>query len=647
MLATIANWLKKNDGKLIFYGLSLSLTASFFALLFWPINLADALYYSMRMGFQKFDKPASEPAWAGCKTVLSITRLTITFFTSWAVIKGYMHVIGHNLDRISVRLFFSDYVVVLGGGKMAAAIATAHVKNRSEPTKKRKLLILAPALYSKEVEELKSKGVTVITVDLTDEKELRKLMRKASLVYIAADEDARNTQILETVRCARKLDAADQPIGGISPARARITTCIVHVTSDFIAQRLTGHSRRYLAEAGLDVRLFNCWKNGARRLMVEEGPDKYSPVQDPDARAPHVLLLGYSHVGQQVVEQLARLGHFAYGRKVRCTLVSPAQTQAASRLFGKYPALTPPQDGQSWSKAASLVPVIDIDVIEAPIDGAIMSHPLVLDGPPVSVAYICPETAEEGFAALHSMMLQSPLATFPLILVSEVELEGLGHLIGSSDSSNAVQRRLKVFNALQEGVHMEAGEAFINQFAERESALVHLHFLQKLHASHLAQELACCDLALMAKSLRLPSTDPVISEMWEKIEKQWIEMPDEWERESSRDVIRHLAIKQRYAGGDLSAAVAPERCTELAKMEHARWAAERLLRGWRFGEERDDARLLRPDLVPFEGLSLSSQAKDALIIEVSELINQSRRVSAAPAGEPPVVAGQPEQMQTA
>jgi hypothetical protein len=48
----------------------------------------------------------------------------------------------------------------------------------------------------------------------------------------------------------------------------------------------------------------------------------------------------------------------------------------------------------------------------------------------------------------------------------------------------------------------------------------------------------------------------------------------------------------------------------LARIEHRRWCAERLLSGWRKGDERDNDRRLHPDLVPFEDLSENGRDKD-------------------------------------
>ncbi|MBE0640224.1 MAG: hypothetical protein IH598_17050 [Bacteroidales bacterium] len=48
----------------------------------------------------------------------------------------------------------------------------------------------------------------------------------------------------------------------------------------------------------------------------------------------------------------------------------------------------------------------------------------------------------------------------------------------------------------------------------------------------------------------------------------------------------------------------------LAKLEHARWNAERLLDGWRFGKEKDLARKLNPCIVPWEELDDETRPYD-------------------------------------
>lgn len=90
-------------------------------------------------------------------------------------------------------------------------------------------------------------------------------------------------------------------------------------------------------------------------------------------------------------------------------------------------------------------------------------------------------------------------------------------------------------------------------------------------------------------------------------------------QESNRDQVRDIPSKVRALGyrivpaaqapaGRAISAFRPEEIEELARMEHERWAAERLRAGWVAGPERDDARRVHPDLVPYD--ELSEQVRD-------------------------------------
>lgn len=48
----------------------------------------------------------------------------------------------------------------------------------------------------------------------------------------------------------------------------------------------------------------------------------------------------------------------------------------------------------------------------------------------------------------------------------------------------------------------------------------------------------------------------------------------------------------------------------LARIEHRRWMADRIDRGWTSGAARDNARLIHPSIRPFDELSAEEQEKD-------------------------------------
>jgi len=48
----------------------------------------------------------------------------------------------------------------------------------------------------------------------------------------------------------------------------------------------------------------------------------------------------------------------------------------------------------------------------------------------------------------------------------------------------------------------------------------------------------------------------------------------------------------------------------LAQLEHRRWMADKYLAGYSYGEQRDEERMLHPDLVPWENLVEADREKD-------------------------------------
>jgi len=55
----------------------------------------------------------------------------------------------------------------------------------------------------------------------------------------------------------------------------------------------------------------------------------------------------------------------------------------------------------------------------------------------------------------------------------------------------------------------------------------------------------------------------------------------------------------------------------LSENVHEVWVQTRLSQGWRYGEHRDDARKLHPDLVPYAALPEEEKAHDRNSVEMT------------------------------
>ena len=61
---------------------------------------------------------------------------------------------------------------------------------------------------------------------------------------------------------------------------------------------------------------------------------------------------------------------------------------------------------------------------------------------------------------------------------------------------------------------------------------------------------------------------------------------------------------------DRAAAIIGDAVDVIARVNHDKWAAERICQGWRYGVQRDDSRKLHPGLVPYEHLTEAEKRFD-------------------------------------
>lgn len=87
-------------------------------------------------------------------------------------------------------------------------------------------------------------------------------------------------------------------------------------------------------------------------------------------------------------------------------------------------------------------------------------------------------------------------------------------------------------------------------------------------------------------------------------------------RDANRVAANHMPILLAYLGLKISNSrgehlVLSDRDLEfLARIEHKRWIADRLDRGYRYNKDRDDARRYRPNIIPYDELPEEEKQKD-------------------------------------
>lgn len=523
-------------------------------------------------------------------------RILIPVLASLGLILAYFRLLGSNGNWLLARLWPAD-VVVLGDGAVARQLVLSHA-GRHE-----RLAWLSAAL-AQLPHRHELAGCRLFGGDPACPDNLRWLaIWRARAIYVVGRDD---DQALAT------LAAVNAVLNGISASRRRSAqVCLVHLESALLGAQLT--QRRYPGIAQL--RVFNVWKNAARRLITQHGPHLHAP---PDGQ-PHALVLGSHRLSEALIEQFARLGHYPDEQNVRVSLVAPDATRFQAGLYSRFPALDPQASRGMLGGENESLPLIDTNFIDAPVDGLSLAQ--LAGMPPVSVAYVCCAAQDEAVRALENLLLVQPAARFPIVCcLLEDASEGLAELLAGPRSS--------AFPVLRQALALGPDEPRLDEFDEREAALVNLMFRQAF-VPRGGEVAPARDLLALAANLRQPEAGEAPADgPWAELFREWLAI-EEWERESSRDAVRHLETKWHYFR-DLDGRLDATALDRLGRLEHRRWCAERLLSGWRLQAQTDKALRRHACLLPYDKLPLSERCKDRLIVQVSELIFTARRSALKP-----------------
>lgn len=517
-------------------------------------------------------------------------RIAVPIVASWFLVKSYLNLIGSNGSWLSAFLRPGD-VLIIGGGLPARQLALEHARRGQRVA----LLTLEPE--SPTHADLASHGIKVFGGNGLITRNLAWLRaRRTPVVYIIADGDTTNIAILETLIALHGEKASAVPH----------QVCLVHVLDDFLTARVSEADWHTRSHGHCQVRVFNVWKNSTRRLLSHATLSPHRAAY-PDA-SPHVLMLGFSWMGRCILEQLARQGHYADGGKARLSIVTPDAQRVAAQVYAGFPALNPPANTADVDAPPPLS-MIDLDFIDAPVDG--LSAEALRERPPITIAYVCTPTLQEGISAAHALLTLSAEHTFAIVLCVQEQVSPTIHRQITS------LKRCEIFDTITAGLCLEDHEPVLGEFSEREAALADLAFRDGVDSALLNT---------MISQLRPPGSKrpplPQQHSLWSKhLREHWFAL-QEWERESSRDAVRHLTVKDTYFSLDQLSEKDKRR---VSRLEHQRWCAERLMSGWRPATTTDRGKREHGSLVDFDSLSEREQQKDETVVKISSLLALARK----------------------
>ncbi|MCX5673890.1 MAG: hypothetical protein NTX87_02680 [Planctomycetota bacterium] len=315
-------------------------------------------------------------------------------------------------------------------------------------------------------------------------------------------------------------------------------------------------------EAGV----FNVYQNGARMLLASHPLDRVRIIPE-DPRAVHLIVVGLGQMGESVAVQAAQVGHFANGKKLRISVIDRRAAEKKNGFYSRYP---------QFDRVADTV-FLNGD-LEAP-EVLEKMRKWANDQSAITTVAVCLDDDSRSLSAALTVLAKLVPREVPVV-VRMSEEAGLATLLEGGEGSPEWLARIHAFGMID---RVCTSKMLLDEERDTLAMAIHRDFNEKRRAR------SCSE------------TDPAMRS-WERL--------DQGLKDSYRRQADHIPVKLRAIGcygaparGDGLAVdkSTPDQMELLARMEHTRMTAERLLSGWTQGPH-DYVGKSSPHLVPWEEL---------------------------------------------
>ncbi len=507
--------------------------------------LTDCAFFTLRLFFLKA-RVVGGQSWE-----LEAARWLAPAVAAYAAWAGLAVLFRRQFDRVRLRLG-RGHVVVCGLGRMGMQLVGDLLAHGD------RVVAIERDSGNDSVRRAEEQGAIVLVGRASDPALLRRAgVGRARSVVAICGSDGANVEVAVGVYGIVRAGAA---------AGARPVRCLVHVVDLRLCALFRRH--RIFTEAGdrLEARIVNPYETSARLLLQTHALEQEAAGAD-ERRQVHLVVVGFGQMGESVALQAARIGHFASGRPLRLTVVDQAAEERERAFRRRYPQL-----GRACDAA-----FVTGDYDGAEIAGAMAGW--ASDPGAVTSVAVCFDDDSRSLSCALGLLSELGGRRVP-IFVRMGEDAGLAKLVESASSSSAWAEQVHAFGMVD---RVCTRRMLLGEELDR--------LARAIHARYLAERARDAE----------PQPGPTLPD--------WASLPQHL-KESCRQQADHIPVKLRAVGctsgpadpgRQAVTAFADGEVELLARMEHARWNAERRLAGWTPGP-RDPERRTTPYLVPYDEL---------------------------------------------
>jgi len=564
------------------------------------------------------------------RVLYNAARFLAIFTLIYTIVLALLSVLKDRFFLTRVRRM-SGHTILCGLGEVGNTIAQ-NFKN------KRKLVIIESNIENENVERLRKQGVRIIAGNAFDPEILKKVgIEHASCLYALTGDDFGNLTIIRHVRSILK----DIPAGNSAlrmaanidsrnlKAAASQEMSNVPDRQNCQLQRMLerfytlANEREKVSDAGSvhhdlindfdsakeelqkydpsipcekyrqdnSVKLFNINELAARYVFRHFPPDRFKPVRISEDPAIHILILGYSQMGEELFKQCVQNCHYINRKNTRITLLNLDSDIAENKILTKHKNITK---------------MIDLDFIKLNphhlTPGSLVEHKLT----GVDIIYICSDNdryqASYSVKALELFGKQTPIIRW----FTRDVMSG----IARSTSGNLFTIEIMKEVATHENI--------IDEMLDHHAIATHHRWLKRAISDYINK----VETSLTEKK-EIPQPKATLLP-WHLL--------DEETRDDNRSVVEHNFIKLRTVGQltepahyrdpetsvvDFSFLNDDKVVEQLAEMEHRRWIANKYYYAWNYNPARNDSAKEHDNLIDF--YKLDAGTRDYDIKQIGEL----------------------------
>ncbi len=451
------------------------------------------------------------------------------------------------LSNLLIQLW-DGHVVVVGLGEKGFQFARSCKQQH-------RVVVIEKDETNPRIERARAEGIHVLVGDALDDRNLRAAMvKRARHVVTFCGNDGTSVEISLRIRDLL--------------ARLNANTAMrihLHVNSTRVSSRLEGYSKFYHDRQGAEVSFFSVHDLNARILLRKYPPDVFANVQGQ--QQVHFAIYNFGHFAEHILTEAVRICHFLNGKPLRFTIFDVDAKQRVASLLKGHPGLTQ---------------LCDIEYVDLPTLSELeLDH--VSDALLQSVTehVICKSSDEENLELalmLRTILLSRPGCNAPINLRMQ-HASGLAKLLEAEGNDPEVPDGIYPFGMLDEVLDYD------NILSDRLDTLA-----QAMHEDYLARRQGVSSDARLYSGLN-----------------EWINLAEPV-RKSNRLQADHLHAKLRAIrcslgrGSPNGFEFTHDEAEYLARIEHARWRANKVYEGWREGSERIEGAKINPMSVRWEQL---------------------------------------------